>query len=249
MSPIQCCEFQTTKLLIDDSQEFQFALSFCLPPEKGPYQFMTNPLESLKCLQKQTPLLDVRQPEANLKKLRSYADNPNEIDKIGVVFIDYSMPSLTGLEVFEQVQPSCSERILLTAMTDEKIAAQAFNRGLINQYISKQDPNLTKTILEAIKTGQKKYFQCSTQDFFTDIIQNEPDTALRDPAFIQFFSALKEKLGIVAYFLLDFIGSFLMLDSNKTRYKLTLLKTPLSKEQGAYPIHESGFYYLLDSII
>ncbi|MEI6805087.1 MAG: response regulator [Myxococcaceae bacterium] len=120
-------------LFVDDQEDFLSALSFTLPPEKGPYLFMTDPLESLKCLQEKN-------------------------NNIGVIFMDYMMPVMTGLEVFEQIPSLHAERILLTGK-DEEIAIQALNRGLIHRYMSKRDPQVIQNMLESIEIGQKNYFE------------------------------------------------------------------------------------------
>ena len=74
------------------------------------------------------------------------------------------MLTMTGLEVFEQAGGLCAEKILLTSTQDEKMIAQALNRGLINKHISKQDPNLIQTIIEALKIGKQNYFKRLTQE-------------------------------------------------------------------------------------
>ena len=131
---IQSCKSQTTTLFVDDSRDIFHALSLSLPPDKGPYLFIYDPVEALEYLR------------------------PTENNNTSVIFMDYLMPTMTGLEVFEQADCLCAEKILFTAR-DEKIATEALNRGLINRYISKQEPNLIQTILEALQTGKQNYFK------------------------------------------------------------------------------------------
>ena len=232
MKPIPCCEFQTETLFVDDSQDLQLALSLHLPLGNGRYTFMNSPHESLAYLQKQTPLLTAKHlsraecpvPDdlhfkANLDEIKTYADRPSKMHKIGVVFMDYEMPGMNGLEVFENANAPCLEKILLTGR-DEKLAVQAFNRGLINQYISKQDSKFIFLINEAIGIGRENYFKRSTETLYRILTFDDQDTALTDPIFVQFFDQLKKKLNIIEYYLLDNTGSFLMIDANKVRYKL-----------------------------
>ena len=67
-----------------------------------------------------------------------------------VCVVDYAMPAMSGLRVLGELTHWPGSRILLTGRADEQLAVSAFNRGLINQFISKQSPDnrlrLTKTI-------------------------------------------------------------------------------------------------------
>ena len=159
--------------------------------------------------------------KANLNEIKNYAEKPSKNDKIAVVFMDYQMPEMNGIEVFEQISLPCVEKIMLTSMADEKLAVQAFNRGLINRYIPKQDPNLILLINEAIEVGRRNYFQRSTQTLYNIMTGDEQETALTDPIFIQFFKQLKEKLNAKEHYLLDSTGSFLFINADKVRHKLS----------------------------
>jgi len=128
----------SVKLFVDDSQDFLSALSFTLPVDKGPYLFIADPAECLKCLQ--------------------------ENNKISVIFMDNLIPPMTGLEIFEQIPDMCAERIMLTGMVDDAIV-QAFHRGLIHQYLSKRDPNLIQAMLASMEVGQKNYFERYTREY------------------------------------------------------------------------------------
>ncbi|MEI6805581.1 MAG: response regulator [Myxococcaceae bacterium] len=125
----------TTTLFVDDDRDFQLALSLSLPPDKGLYRFMHDPVEALECLRQ------------------------TKINNISVVFMDYLMPTMTGLQVLEQAGYLCAEKILLTGTLDEKVLADALNRGLIDRHISKQDPDVIQKIIEALQTGTQNYFK------------------------------------------------------------------------------------------
>lgn len=128
----------SVKLFVDDSQDFLSALSFVLPVDKGPYLFIADPSEGLKCLQEKN-------------------------NKISVIFMDNWIPPMTGLEIFEQISDVCAERIMLTGMVDDAIV-QAFHLGLIHRYLSKRDPNLIQAMLASMEVGQKNYFERYTRE-------------------------------------------------------------------------------------
>ncbi|MGV8803691.1 MAG: response regulator [Polaromonas sp.] len=70
--------------------------------------------------------------------------------QVGVV--DYAMPAMSGLRVLGELSRWPGWRILLTGRVDEQLAIAAFNRGLINQYVSKQLPDIRLRLTDAIQT-------------------------------------------------------------------------------------------------
>ena len=68
-----------------------------------------------------------------------------------VCVVDYSMPAMSGLQVLAQISPWQGSRILLTGRADEQIAVDAFNAGLIEQYIPKQNRDIARHLTEAIQ--------------------------------------------------------------------------------------------------
>jgi len=69
-----------------------------------------------------------------------YWRSPNYVDMATVAIIDYRMPFETGLEVLANpiLQAWKGRALLLTAHADERVAVDAFNAGLIEQFVSKQ---------------------------------------------------------------------------------------------------------------
>ena len=69
--------------------------------------------------------------------------------QVGVV--DYAMPAMNGLRVLDELTRWPGSRILLTGRADEQLAVSAFNRGLIDQFIPKQSPDIRMRLTGAIK--------------------------------------------------------------------------------------------------
>ena len=69
--------------------------------------------------------------------------------QVGVV--DYAMPAMNGLRVLGELTRWSGSRILLTGRADEQLAVSAFNRGLIDQFIPKQSPDIRLRLTGAIK--------------------------------------------------------------------------------------------------
>ena len=68
-----------------------------------------------------------------------------------VCVVDYAMPAMSGLQVLGELAQWHGSRILLTGRADEQLAVSAFNRGLINQFISKQSPDIRTRLTGAIE--------------------------------------------------------------------------------------------------
>lgn len=68
-----------------------------------------------------------------------------------VCVVDYSMPAMSGLRVLSELSGWSGARVLLTGRADEQLAVSAFNRGLIEQFIPKQAPEIRLRLTEAIR--------------------------------------------------------------------------------------------------
>jgi CheY-like chemotaxis protein len=68
-----------------------------------------------------------------------------------VCVVDYSMPAMSGLKVLSDLTSWLGSRILLTGRADEQMAVSAFNRGLIDQFIPKQSPDIRQRLTDAIR--------------------------------------------------------------------------------------------------
>ena len=68
-----------------------------------------------------------------------------------VCVVDYSMPAMSGLKVLSELENWLGLRVLLTGRADEQLAVSAFNRGLIQQFVPKQLPEIRRRLTEAIQ--------------------------------------------------------------------------------------------------
>jgi CheY-like chemotaxis protein len=67
-----------------------------------------------------------------------------------VCVVDYSMPAMDGLHMLSELVDWPGMRILLTGQADEQIAVQAFNRGLIEQFIPKHATDVSRRLIESL---------------------------------------------------------------------------------------------------
>lgn len=84
--------------------------------------------------------------------LHYWARTPERHALTHVCVVDFSMPGMDGLQALSELTAWPGARILLTGQADERVAVGAFNRGLIDRYIPKQDPDVAALLTEAIET-------------------------------------------------------------------------------------------------
>jgi len=83
--------------------------------------------------------------------LEYWATTPERFALTKVCVVDQLMPGMTGLQALDELVDWPGHRILLTGAFDEGLATQAFNRGLIDQFIGKQTEKLASHLATAIR--------------------------------------------------------------------------------------------------
>ncbi len=68
-----------------------------------------------------------------------------------VCVVDFSMPGMDGLQVLSELVDWPGARVMLTGQADERVAVGAFNRGLIDQFIPKQTPDVSLQVADALE--------------------------------------------------------------------------------------------------
>ncbi len=140
-----------------------------------------------------------------------------------VVVIDYSMPEMSGLEYCVSLTNPYVKKILLTGRANTDLAVQAFNEGLIDQFINKNDPQLASKLNRSIANLQQQYFSRTFKILTDPVVASSQSRFLTNAAFIEFFNILRSTHEIVEYYLIDMpYSGFLLLD-NKGRVSLVLI--------------------------
>lgn len=105
-----------------------------------------------------------------------------------IAIVDYAMPAATGLEVLRASPPWPPYRVLLTGKADEHIAVAAFNDGLIDRYVTKQQPDLVQQLIGALRLHLS-----APMDFhdgiWRNILRRSQQQALQDRAVQQALQA------------------------------------------------------------
>lgn len=162
----------TLTVLIDDSDSFLKSLSFQLDPmlasktfhdTSGALAWLTNsarqdavPLQAN--FDTQNLPLDQCNVAVDLERIWRISAQPQRFLTPSVLVVDYSMPQMNGIEFCQAVRHLPCKKILFTGAADEKIAVNAFNRGLIDRYIKKSDEDALDILEREIVDLQAAFF-------------------------------------------------------------------------------------------
>ncbi len=221
-------KYKAQVVLVDDDQVILDVLSkqiMDLGHRVQTFSSATDALEWLNINQDQ-PLFEpwmVQDEEtalsANLHEIYREISNDKRHDRVSIIITDYDMPDMDGLTFLRQVRSGTIQKILLTGIADESLAVKAFNRGEINSYIKKHDPEIYHRIEEALEVGGHQYFDRESAVFMRVIGHSLYGQALKYPEFGDFLDEVIQQNDIQEFYLLDSIGSYLLKD-RKGHYKV-----------------------------
>jgi CheY-like chemotaxis protein len=222
--------FPTTVVFIDDSRDFLANLSLQLDAGLA-FRLYDSPADALVALNgtpSQPSLVErlfsvsrhgEEMPlshhvlDLNLDNIAREVHNEHRFEQVSVVVVDYDMPEIDGLELCRNLKNPALKKVLLTGKADEKVAVQAFNQGLIDRFILKQDPDVIPVLNRAIVDLQLAYFENLGRTVM-DALALGSHTFLRDPLFVEVFRQICTRLDIVEFYLTATPEGILMLDAD-----------------------------------
>ncbi len=236
MTPVSPYFHPTTTVLIDDNLKTLRQLVQSLGLRGTPYSIFNNPHEGLDFINKdqyRETFVDKLSTSDESMEGDSLSFNPRHLvpelksadrfGQISVLVVDYEMPGIKGLDLCEKIENPFIKKILLTGVADENIAVEAFNKGMIDRYVRKHDPEFPMLLQQIVPQVRHKYFQ-ELFHFPLQTLRKRPEsTALVDPVFITEFNRLVTKHHIQEYYLVEGTGSFLMIGADKKLYSLITL--------------------------
>ncbi|MCX7118063.1 MAG: response regulator [Legionellales bacterium] len=253
---IPACYFPSTALFIDDSRDF--LLNFVLQlDESMAYRVFDVPRQALDYIHHKRCELDLlsqhclREYKEAAQGLSSnhtihldlaaiYAEvyNPHRFSEISVVVVDYAMPGMNGLEFCRLIENKNIKKILLTGQADEALAIAAFHEGLIHRYIKKSEGNAADRLTQCIYELQLQYFQAMSDTLVQMLAVTSP-SCLHDDKFAHFFREIRQQHGIIEFYLMDYSGSFFMLDDD-ANVSFLIVKSEDDKRAYCDLAHQQG---------
>ncbi len=138
--------------------------------------------------------------------------------QVSVMVVDYDMPSMTGLDVCEKLNGLPIRKILLTGKVGREIAVKAFNSSLIDSFLEKQDPNLSKQLQEQVNRLQDAYF-AGTTDIIASLHAMGDGVFLQDEVFRLMFKSLMNQYDVVEYYaIVNPLGVILGLENGQVMF-------------------------------
>lgn len=223
------CHFPTTTVFIDDKQEFLDSISLKLDHTTHSYEFFSNALEAIKYIKNNYEKSkwyydyiktqideneDLKVVEFNIHDIYKQVYNNNRFSIITSVVIDYDMPERDGLYVAQELQNLNISRILLTGAGDEKLAVNAFNKKLIDAFISKSSKTIYQELKNVISEASKSYFKDISQKIFDPLILGENNLIDKNTTFLQLFSSIISEKNIVEFYMTEIHSSYLLFNKD-----------------------------------
>lgn len=221
----------TLTFLIDDSQMFLRSLSFQLDPKiisktfhdtddalanllqlheqentSSQLSVRVNYDEQLLSLERCTIAVDIDQ-------LYRQARNPHRFATPSVLVVDYAMAHMNGIQFCQAVQHLPCKKIMFTGEGDEKIAVDAFNRGLIDRFIKKSDDDALDRLESEIFDLQQEYFS-EQSDALRQLLVLHNFAFLSDSAVARLVAGLSARYGFVEHYLFPNPSGIMFLDKD-----------------------------------
>lgn len=216
--------FPTNVVLLDDDTNFLRHFSLLLDP-RLPCRTINSAAAALEQMNSQVSLLHSFMELANvtitddaeehsyldLNKVHNLVHQNDRFSQITVAIIDYDMPEMNGIEVCKRITHPEIKKILLTGKADEKLAVEAFNAGLIHQFIQKSNADVDKHVNQAVEKLQLEYFSAITSSV-PITLANGAASFLADRNFNSNVMKLIRDNKIVEFYLWENPRGLLMLD-------------------------------------
>lgn len=223
-------------VFLDDDPAYLEMLAMVMP-RHWRVELFVRPQDCINRLQQEPPLWETdawqqqqivnrwREGHALVPQILSYwNENPSRFGLTHVCVVDYSMPGLNGLQVLAELVDWPGARVLLTGRADEQIAVNAFNHGLIEQFIAKQTYDVTRRLAEVVqRLLDMPYARHS--NVWRSTLSPEQDTQLRNPSIARDLARLSEEHRWVEHVVIGNPFGVLALDAAGTPSWLQLEKT------------------------
>lgn len=217
--------FPPTICWVDDNQLFLSAASN-LFKEDYPCLAFSKPEEAIQFLAKyQSPHLKINFMhevvgsdifdahnhlgfDVNISEIIKLADDQSIRNEIGVLIIDNNMPNISGIQLCHQFQNAPYKKMLLTGEASPVEVIDAFNEGVIDKFVTKQQ-NFTDSLQNNILELSYKFFYEKTKNLLAHLEVSTP-SPVSDPIFVDFFHHWREINQFNEFYLINRYGSFLL---------------------------------------
>ena len=181
------------------------------------------------------------------------AFNSNK-EEVSILVVDYDMPGIDGISFIKKLNNNNIYKILLTGTADEDIAVKAFNDGVIDSYIKKQEPDALKKLYDKIIDLHLRFFQKETAEITKAILKIEENSLLNSLEYKELLYKIIKNNNICQYYLIDEIGSYYMISNSQdyiiyiTEESKNLALAEYLEERNLNKIAKIEFYNFISNI-
>ncbi|PHQ78813.1 MAG: hypothetical protein COB66_08155, partial [Coxiella sp. (in: Bacteria)] len=234
----------TTVLIVDDDPGYLDLLQLALG-NRFSIEIFTSGQEALYYIEQQQQITTVTQEFlATPDKMGGVPiwhtiHNERRFDVISSIIIDYAMPGMDGVAFCEKIKNFPLKKLMLTGEAGDGLAVEAFNKGLISQFIRKQQPQLTNTIIENLNELEQNHFNEKTQEILKYIAPSFQEL-LTNSSFINFFKIFCTKNKVTEYYPWTEADTWVLLSHKKVLGWLVVKKEPNSLFYEAQAVGEKA---------
>jgi len=232
--------FLTSVIMVDDNRSFldNFGMELNYP---GVLESYTSPREAIESILSKNNIFNSLK-DYLIEIESNEFDNDCELHSINydsiikklfdekrfyepsVIIVDYSMPEMNGVEFCRRIKKHPSLKLMLTGEADYKLAVEAFNEGIIDQFIMK-DVNTSKIeVVDAVKNLSMEYFK----RFSSQVLRDEK-SILKSDQYKKIFNDWINEKNIIEYYSISNTGSNLGMDSKgNMRWLISCLSSDIT---------------------
>lgn len=160
------------------------------------------------------------------------------VKEVSVLVVDYSMPTMNGIEFCERINNSGIKKILLTGYATPAEAVRAFNNNTIHYYVKKNDENMLKELEDAIHQLQHNYFNELSSSQKAEAIDSETPF-FADPKLAKYFEDTCDSMAISEYYYLSNPSRFELRTKNGSTFSCVIY-TEEDLEEHSQILQEEG---------
>jgi CheY-like chemotaxis protein len=220
----------TSIVLVDDSASFIASVEYQLNPTLAVKSFQDahealgwlgglHHADDGKCLpirigyDEQTFSFERRTIALDVDQVYRIVLDPERFRTAAVVVVDYAMTAINGLDFCRALKGLPCKKILFTGEANEMIAVEAFNQGLIDRYLKKNDPSAMDRLEFEIAALEREYF-IEKSGTLKDLLVQHTYSFVSDEAVVKLVDTLVARHGFVEYFLFPDPAGILFFDAD-----------------------------------
>lgn len=213
----------STIVMVDDESAFLKSTVTALSRRAADCRGFYRPevaLQFLNSSSEEHPLFS----HENMDARTEYLDSPENLARfletdarfkfVSTVIVDYTMPTMSGLEFCRALKSPFIRKIMLTGNASLDVAIKAFNEGLIDKFFKKSDENIGTSINTAVIAAEYEYFAKRSERWLESLPQKEIlPSWFHQPNVIQFLISQIQQEQSVEFYTLNEAGDILLINA------------------------------------